>query len=349
MRFEVGHTYTFLRTLYTPGRPSFVNVYIPWEDTLTDIQAINLTCKEHHKVPNEFNPEDKKYDGFVFEGADGGVWYNQYPTASYGQLDDTQDRRVERHFETCEMFSVDDEGEPLKNAEGLLIKRTDAEGVKNYEIWQDMFENPFELATMRLGNIYRAINPLASRLTLESKKREALREHLNALVEKVEATSQQKVIFEPIVLRYTDGRPPEMTTFIAARLSNDPEITKLANKYIPPGAILSRQQFNEQIPLKSKFYRVDFSVPDRVAFDPKLHEADRWFPTGISETGDDKEDELLYFHFRYAGRHFDSCSFLSYNVSRINDFGNSFVFANKKDAEAYVAFILDPTNEHFFR
>lgn len=52
-----------------------------------------LEVIEHHKVPNEWDLEgEKEYDGFVLKDAEGFIWHNQYPYASYGQVSDSGDR-----------------------------------------------------------------------------------------------------------------------------------------------------------------------------------------------------------------------------------------------------------------
>lgn len=113
MRYTVGKKYPFiliqhelyltvddrqvhLRYVDCPGRP-----YLPWEEgaTLLGIALRMLTCAEHHKVPNEWDEKNElTCDGFVFKDeSDNTVWYNQYPRASYGQISDTNDRRVRLH------------------------------------------------------------------------------------------------------------------------------------------------------------------------------------------------------------------------------------------------------------
>lgn len=58
------------------------------------IEIFNLKVTEHHQVAWDQDPNgEKRHDGFILTAEDGGVWYNQYPTASYGQTSDTADRR----------------------------------------------------------------------------------------------------------------------------------------------------------------------------------------------------------------------------------------------------------------
>lgn len=63
---------------------------------LPEISFVELTVKEHHKVPNEWDeskPPKLEYDGFILVGPNDVPYVNQYPRASYGQLDDRADGR----------------------------------------------------------------------------------------------------------------------------------------------------------------------------------------------------------------------------------------------------------------
>ena len=97
MRYNVQSIYFFIRIVFTAGSPRFGNLYLPWEDTLDKIQLMSATCIEHHKVPTEWDAELSN-DGFVFSETEGESlgrkWHNQYPRASYGQLDDSNDYRI---------------------------------------------------------------------------------------------------------------------------------------------------------------------------------------------------------------------------------------------------------------
>lgn len=95
-RYTLGQHVLFLRVNFS-GPVRFGSVFLPWEDTLKSIETYRLICAEHHAVADQQDPnEEKKYDGFVFVQEDGTRWHNQYPKASYGQLDDRQDYRVRR-------------------------------------------------------------------------------------------------------------------------------------------------------------------------------------------------------------------------------------------------------------
>lgn len=91
LRYTVGQDYPFVRLT----TEQYTSLYLPWRDKLLSLEVINLRCAAHHKVAWRHDPEDKKYDGFIFLGADGSAWHNQYPYADYGQLDDSMDWRVQ--------------------------------------------------------------------------------------------------------------------------------------------------------------------------------------------------------------------------------------------------------------
>lgn len=107
MRFEIGQQVPFIKVKYHK-KPNIDKAFSSlFDPRLHDLDSINvklLTVKEHHKVSSSYEPDgEKKYDGSIFteqlgEGKEQ-IWYNQYPTASYGQLDDTSDRMVTRHSE----------------------------------------------------------------------------------------------------------------------------------------------------------------------------------------------------------------------------------------------------------
>lgn len=97
MRYEIGEKipFLFLEVDHNGKPPFFGPRYLPWDHKLISVTIHLLECKEHHKVPNEWDEERKlKDDGFIFEDETGQRWFNQYPQSHYGQLDDTNDRRV---------------------------------------------------------------------------------------------------------------------------------------------------------------------------------------------------------------------------------------------------------------
>lgn len=96
MRYSVGQIALYMFTEFVPKNLRFNNLYYPWEDELVKIHFKKLVCKEHHRVPGSWDDE-VKYDGFIFsETVDGKetLFNNQYPRASYGQLDDSADWKI---------------------------------------------------------------------------------------------------------------------------------------------------------------------------------------------------------------------------------------------------------------
>lgn len=96
-RFNVGEVEYFIDICYEIGDNRFVgaSLYLPWVDKLKFYDVVELTCTEHHKVAWDQDPaQEAKYDGFVFTDKNELKYHNQYPTASYGQLDDSCDWTV---------------------------------------------------------------------------------------------------------------------------------------------------------------------------------------------------------------------------------------------------------------
>lgn len=107
MRFQIGQTYVFTKLVFKRGFDRFGNAYLPWADSDLKILVQVLKCEEHHKVPAHYREEEgPTCDGFIFRNVDDStIWYNQYPRASYGQMDDSYDRKVLKKdgdlFEDC--------------------------------------------------------------------------------------------------------------------------------------------------------------------------------------------------------------------------------------------------------
>lgn len=52
-------------------------------------EFLELEVIEHHKVSSEYDEKDlKDCDGYILKSADGRIFHNQYPRASYGQVSD---------------------------------------------------------------------------------------------------------------------------------------------------------------------------------------------------------------------------------------------------------------------
>jgi hypothetical protein len=123
LRYTIGQDYPFVHCKFTRSfktskgetivsRPSSLGLYCPWneEHTLLDISVVMLKCMSHAKVAWDQDPKgEKKYDGFTFSELPISLdppsrrWFNQYPTASYGQLSTDADRYVHLDWEGCGM------------------------------------------------------------------------------------------------------------------------------------------------------------------------------------------------------------------------------------------------------
>lgn len=100
MRFEIGQTLFAIqftnqadldvKRIGVFSMPMRFNNEMP-----ATIHFVKLTVTEHHKVPGEWDNEEK-YDGFILTDEQGNRYGNQYPRASYGQLSDTSDRIFQR-------------------------------------------------------------------------------------------------------------------------------------------------------------------------------------------------------------------------------------------------------------
>lgn len=216
LRFTVGNTYTFMRVLFSKGENGFFHrLYVPWNDKLHSIECMELECIEHHKVTDGWSDE-KKCDGFIFKAENDEIWENQYPTACYGQLDDTNDRVVFLRIDPLKVWKHDENGEICNDTEGKPII-VDQELHDRHD--STFFEARFELCTQLLGQFYRSINPRErdhSNLTGDEKQQ--LQTFLDQLIQKVEESSKKKVVFEPLVFNYTDGRPPRISDYYVARV-----------------------------------------------------------------------------------------------------------------------------------
>lgn len=99
MRYNVGQTVLFLNIVFIADGPRMGGLYYPWKDEFVGVKFKKLLCKEHHRVPGDWDDE-VKYDGFIFsETIDGKeeLYNNQYPRASYGQLDTSGDYKIIDH------------------------------------------------------------------------------------------------------------------------------------------------------------------------------------------------------------------------------------------------------------
>lgn len=100
---------------------------MPWNDTVTKIHLKTLTVSEHHKVPDEWGDQEVlKFDGFILLDDKGNKWYNQYPYASYGQLNDISDAMFNDGMEeVCDaMRFLDDLARAVRTVENPSVLAT---------------------------------------------------------------------------------------------------------------------------------------------------------------------------------------------------------------------------------
>lgn len=91
-RFSVGDVVVAMRLglgSVNTNTVSYHFVFIPEMHFINDITFKVLECVEYRKSVCAHSGRDA--DGFIFKDDDGLIYYNQYPTASYGQTDDSCD------------------------------------------------------------------------------------------------------------------------------------------------------------------------------------------------------------------------------------------------------------------
>jgi hypothetical protein len=98
MRHQIDEIVFAVHFLFqgNPGAPGWLyRQPFLYDDTpVTRIHFTKLTVKEHHKVAWDYDETgEAKYDGYVLVDDAKRLYHNQYPTASYGQLSDTANRR----------------------------------------------------------------------------------------------------------------------------------------------------------------------------------------------------------------------------------------------------------------
>lgn len=97
MRYQIGQK--LLVVAFSLKGHMSLGVTIPLlydNDQPEKIFILELTVKEHHRVPNHYDPKNElACDGYVLTDASGTVFHNQYPRANYGQLSDDCDRQFE--------------------------------------------------------------------------------------------------------------------------------------------------------------------------------------------------------------------------------------------------------------
>jgi hypothetical protein len=188
LRYTVGAVYFFIWINFTRNEPRWGSVFLPWLDTLNGIDIRKLTCREHHNVAWNQDPNnDKIHDGFIFteeksEHASG-QWFNQYPAAGYGQLDDSSNWKVAPDLTVAEVEALPDN--------------------KVWAMHQDV--------TMFLSNAFKGVVDLKKKdMLLESK---ALADFCQKVVKLLKDDFQMEVCVNPMKLEKKDGTVVELEGF----------------------------------------------------------------------------------------------------------------------------------------
>lgn len=122
MRYTVGTKVPFISIQFTTNGKPGKGTYLPWDDVLVGITIRHMLCKEHHKVQENWDPENRLcHDGFIFDDQTGGLWNNQYPRAYYGQLDDRGDWMISRNIEVDGKRHVENMSDLAFYLENLLL------------------------------------------------------------------------------------------------------------------------------------------------------------------------------------------------------------------------------------
>lgn len=175
-RYTVGKKEYFIRVVFERPEPILFPLYLPGHDKLKEIQIISLMCVEHHKVYNDYDDRTQlpQHDGYIFKDLETRqIFHNQYPTASFGQLDDSQNYVV-RPNDNIQTFYVDLES--------------------------------------HVDNIMRGLRSNRTNLNDEVKFTHALRDHLNEIIEALFQQHNALLVFRPRVVRYTkeSGKQPSI-------------------------------------------------------------------------------------------------------------------------------------------
>lgn len=165
----------------TVGTGLFVPRFLPWEQVLnqnTPLYLKELVVTERHAVPGDWD-DKPQHTGFVARDHVGQLWYNQYPRASYGQLNDIGDTRWTHSMFRC---AYDHRKQDLY----------DALPVRDY--------GQYEEVTRRLDGMLHAVSPTSCFVLKDPGLRQALAKHYEWLVRTIEkmanVTIEKHVLFQ---------------------------------------------------------------------------------------------------------------------------------------------------------
>lgn len=179
MRYNIGEIIPVIAIVYAnvpPARNLMFHPYRPWLSTVIDhIEFDHLKVIEHHKVRCEWDGLDaeKTHDGFLLVSSKGHEMANQYPVASYGQIDDSANRLFKRHFVDGDQFKHWFETNPNVPSQYRLLNA-----------YIDDLKQGIDEREQETG------------LTEEDKRvTEALKEHLDAVIAQYEQEFDKKITF----------------------------------------------------------------------------------------------------------------------------------------------------------
>ncbi len=193
LRYELGKKYYFVDVIYDRPQPLFTSLYVPWIDTLKEVKIHALECVEHHKVPVEWQ-DNASADGFIFQNIDGQKtrWFNQYPTASYGQASNDEDFKVR--------VGEQNDGTPV-----VADAKVFSENESLWGLWD---------VTKYLNEIHRGLHPKKAGDALPPNERDALQGFYDQLKSKLAETMEPgwKVTLEEVIIGSSgEDREPRKT------------------------------------------------------------------------------------------------------------------------------------------
>lgn len=109
MRYQIGQKIVVIAFDFEKRIPGYQFPFMHSDEPVRNILLKELTVTEQHEVAWDQDPEEKKeHTGYLLTDSDGKVWSNQYPTASYGQLDNSEDTAFRRYSEDPKTFCSED-------------------------------------------------------------------------------------------------------------------------------------------------------------------------------------------------------------------------------------------------